>query len=256
MDKKKSKRIMVDGLYNYDVPIKIPNLAIWEKYIPYVRSKGFFEEIKNIFGISSKAYLDRGLLSSGLRTESLYNNLYELIKLRSSQKRECFRVVECGVGVNRSTKVMISLMNKSDFQSKSYCVYDTFSGLPSSPHDQSMDNNIGLYSTSIEEFNSLFSQYNFVTAIKGLIPHTLPKDDKNNYDFIHIDLDLYEGTHSSLQHFFPRLNNRGIIQLDDYNNFPWTGVNDAVDQFLYGLDRDSYFFSQLPLGGAFIIKLK
>ena len=61
------------------------------------------------------------------------------------------------------------------------------------------------------------SSNDFITLYKGIIPKTLPSQDPDQYDFVHLDLDLYEGTIAALNYFYPRLNNHGNIQIDDYN---------------------------------------
>ena len=57
---------------------------------------------------------------------------------------------------------------------------------------------------------------------------------KKNYGFkislLHLDLDTYAGTKSSLENFFPLMSKGGIIILDEYGKRGW-GETQAVDDF-------------------------
>ncbi len=236
-------------------PIALSRMAIWERYIPYVSNSNFFKTIKSIFNEDKDNYVNnKGLLSNKFRMESLHNNLSTIIKLRESQMEDEIRVVECGTGGFVSTKIIARLISDSKIKDKFFCAYDTFEGLPKSGSNDYIDK-VGLFNHSIEEFYKIFNKYDFVVPVKGKIPDSLPSNDKRLYDFVHIDLDLYEGTSYSLIHFFKRLKKRGIIQLDDYNNTPWFGVNKAVNEFLYSIPQEHYMLNEIPLGGAFILKL-
>ncbi len=238
-----------------EFPIALSRMAIWERYVPYLSKTGYYEAVEKIFERKPDSYVnDEGLLSNKIRMESLYQNLSNLLTLRSSQQSKIFKVVECGTGAFVSTRIIVHLLSASNIREVSLDAYDTFSGLPASDVKEDPQRK-GLYSHSLLEFERIFNDYKFIKAHKGKIPNTLNANDSDMYDFVHIDLDLYEGTFSSLCHFYPRLNRLGIIQLDDYNNTPWKGVNKAVDQFLETLSPDQYFLNCITLGGAFIVKL-
>ena len=70
--------------------------------------------------------------------------------------------------------------------------------------------------------------------IKGDLKKTSKKYIKTNYGFkislLHLDLDTYSGTKSSLINFFPKLSKGGIVILDEYGNRGW-GETEAVDEF-------------------------
>ncbi len=240
---------------SFEVPFALSRLALWERYLPYVCETGYFKDIQGIYKASLDSYINNNeTLSHKVRKESMHHNITSLIKLRKFQGENSFKVVECGTGGLSSTKFLVYLLSKVQFQDKTFDAYDTFEGLPLSKRNFN-PKHLGLYSGSIDTFNTVFAQFPFVKAVKGLIPLSFSCPDENSYDFVHLDLDLYEGTISSLKHFFPRLKSRGIIQIDDYNITPWTGVNDAVNEYLKSLDCNTYIFSTLSLGGAFLIKL-
>ena len=239
--------------FNYNVNVVPSKVAVWEQYIPYKNSEGIYSLINKDIFVSSGASL-----SGKFRFESIYNNLTNVIKrhLKTSAHLGIpFNLVECGAGEFVSTMLIGKIVLNHNLPHKKFDVYDTFQGLPASSYQPELNDLQGMFSSGIDEFHSKMCEYPFARAIPGLIPDSLPKNDAQFYDFVHIDLDLYEGTKSSIEHFFPRLKKRGVIQLDDYNSNPWFGVNKAVDEFLAEQDPETFFFQTLPLGGAFIIKI-
>ena len=240
--------------FKYNVDVLPSKIAIWEAYKPFLDDSG-------IFSIYEKeSFTSQGSsLSSKIRLESLYNNLNKTLirhqKKQASTKKQ-YKAVELGAGTFISTRLISHTIHKSQLAHKSFDVYDTFQGLPKSKHQPELDDLKGLFSGSIEKFNSKLSDFSFARAIPGLIPDSLPKNDTFKYNFLHIDLDLYEGTLGGLEHFFPRMKKFGIIQLDDYNSNPWDGVNQAVDEFLSKQNPDQFFFQTIPLGGAYIVKVE
>jgi len=69
---------------------------------------------------------------------------------------------------------------------------------------------------------------------------------------VHIDVDLYKPTLSSLEFFFPKIVKGGALICDDYNASAFPGAKGAWDK--YFTDKDYQFFYQNPLGGCFVIK--
>ena len=239
----------------YDVDVTPSRVAVWEHYQPYINGTGIF----NLY--DKTQFTTKGSsLSKKLRFESLYNNLAQTIsnyKARVETNNEEFSSVECGAGVALdSARLIATMMKRAEINSKSFDVYDTFEGLPESSFQPDLSDLKGLFSGSLENFKKQMSGFDFVKPVQGLIPDSLPIDDPKKYDFVHIDLDLYEGTIGALNHFYPRLKKMGIIQLDDYNTNPWVGVNKAVDEYLSHLAPNAFFFQPIPLGGGFILKIE
>ena len=81
--------------------------------------------------------------------------------------------------------------------------------------------------------------HNRFELVKGDISKTSKKYISKNYGFkislLHLDLDTYSGTKSSLINFFPKVSKGGVIILDEYGTRGW-GETDAVDEFLEGKD--------------------
>ena len=247
-------RFVFNKRFEYNVDILPSKIAIWEAYKPFLKGSGIFSvyEKKSFISTSSS-------LSSRIRLEALYNNLSQTIsRYKAASKRaepNEFRVAELGGGTFITTRLISIIIEKANLSFKSFDVYDTFKGLPKSKYQPELDDLEGLFHGSLDKFHEKLSEFAFAKPIPGLVPSSLPEDDASQYDFVHIDLDLYEGTLGGLNHFFPRMKKLGIIQLDDYNSNPWDGVNDAVDEFLSCQNGDDYFFQAIPLGGAYIVKI-
>lgn len=69
------------------------------------------------------------------------------------------------------------------------------------------------------------------TLYKGWIPERFDKVKDKNFSLVHIDVDLYEPTLSSLEFFYPRMSEGGIIVCDDYGFETCPGAKTAMDEF-------------------------
>jgi O-methyltransferase len=49
---------------------------------------------------------------------------------------------------------------------------------------------------------------------------------------VHLDCVIYESYMQCLKFFYPRLVRGGVIVVDEYNDPPWPGCTQAVDEFL------------------------
>ncbi|MDM9631151.1 TylF/MycF/NovP-related O-methyltransferase [Robiginitalea aurantiaca] len=94
-----------------------------------------------------------------------------------------------------------------------------------------------------------------VELISGNINETVPKFIEENPDItlslIHLDVDLYEPSVTSLEYLFPRLSKGGILILDDYK--VWEGESKAVDEYFAdtSIQIRSFPFAKAP---SYIIK--
>lgn len=68
-----------------------------------------------------------------------------------------------------------------------------------------------------------------IKYIKGWVNDTIPIELPDNICFAHIDLDLYEPMYHSMKHIIPKMQNKGIIVVDDYEDPVWIGCKPACD---------------------------
>ncbi len=163
--------------------------------------------------------------------------------------------VECGVWKGHSACIVATLI-KEYCGSRPFHIFDSFEGLSAyGPQDGRR------FSQPIEEpapyacdedtVRKNLDEFDFLHFYKGWIPSRFDEVADRKFAFAHIDVDLYQPTIDSLGFFFPRLNDGGVIVVDDYGTH-FEGCGKAVREFLD--KRDIEMFYEIPTGGAFIIK--
>jgi O-methyltransferase len=151
-------------------------------------------------------------------------------------------VAECGVFKGGSLCAIALYMRESGIAKHSFGL-DSFQGF-----DQSVRKDIqlggsantekrigGFDGTSIAHVRGKLARLGLldaVTLIPGYFAETLETLPAASFSFVHLDCDIYDSYRQSLNFFYPRMSNRGIILLDEYNDPPWPGCKLAVDEFL------------------------
>jgi len=109
-------------------------------------------------------------------------------------------------------------------------LFDTFEGLPAlSPMDAADQFRKGQFSASVDDVKNYLKNYPSVHFYKGLFPATADPIKNKKFSFVHLDVDLYEATLSSIRFFYPRMNKGGVMLSHDYISAP--GVRKAFDEF-------------------------
>lgn len=78
---------------------------------------------------------------------------------------------------------------------------------------------------------ALLSGFPQASIHRGWIPQIYSTLPDASWSFVHIDVDLYEGTLASLEYFQPRLAQGGVIVCDDYGSTLFPGARSAWDEF-------------------------
>jgi len=108
-------------------------------------------------------------------------------------------------------------------------LFDTFSGLPElGPRDTTTVFWKGQFGSSLEAVRKYLSRYPNVHLYEGLFPDTASPIKRNQFCFVHLDVDLYEPTRAGLEFFYPKLSSGGILMSHDYDA---PGVREAVNEF-------------------------
>ena len=71
-----------------------------------------------------------------------------------------------------------------------------------------------------------------VHFVAGKVEDTLPERAPDRISLLRLDTDLYQPTLHQLTHLFPRLEQGGVLIIDDYDDATWPGVRKAVDEYL------------------------
>ena len=168
----------------------------------------------------------RKIMQEG-RLRQAYEEAYSLCMALKSVENILGDVAEVGTYQGGSAKLLLETMKGK----KRLYVFDTFNGLPPmSNFDTDDDLGQGYFKESVEAVKAYLSRYRKVKVYKGLFPAETGKLIRNNrFSFVHLDVDLYQGTLDSLKFFYSRINRGGMILIHDYVNIQ--GVKRAVNEF-------------------------
>jgi O-methyltransferase len=212
-----------------------------------------------------KLYLNAILKTKNLKSNNFFKeirflNLLQLIRY-SLTKSETFDFAECGCWHGHSSFIISKLIHESS-KNIEFHIFDSFEGLsPETKEDKNFSNlskqqrekQSKLFASS-EDFlkNNVLKDFNFFKTYKGWIPTRFNEVKEKKFSFVHIDVDLYEPTFQSLEFFYPRLVNGGVIVCDDYNYNEFDGAKKAWDT--YFADKEYFINHKNPMGGSFLIK--
>lgn len=170
--------------------------------------------------------------------------------------------VETGCWKGHSSYFLSKLISKYNDKDIEFHIFDSFEGLSKNTEkDTNLNklsnkqiNQVRSIFVSDENFvkNIVLSEFSFIKIYKGWIPEKFNLVKNCKFSFVHIDVDLYEPTLMTLEFFYPRLSNGGIIVCDDYNSLEFDGAKKAWDEF-FSNKKVNFNFAP-SLGSSFIIK--
>lgn len=168
---------------------------------------------------------------------------------------------ECGCWRGQSAHMVATVLKDRKSDRRLY-VFDSFEGGLSDKTDEDKDQMANVdpeyirkekesFSVTVEEVAENLKEFPFVSLHKGWIPEAFSVADDEKFAFVYLDLDLYEPIRDSLEFFYPRLADGGIIVIDDYAASFWPGVQKSVDEFLA---NNKTTFSLETIGNMVILK--
>lgn len=177
------------------------------------------------------------------------------------KKDQTYDFAECGCWTGHSSYVISKLIQKYNKNIK-FHIFDSFEGLSSNIQKDSGLSNLNKNQlqkmktqfTSNENFvkSEVLKDFDFIKIYKGWIPNKFHLVEEQKFSFVHIDVDLYEPTLKSLEFFYPKLVDGGIIVCDDYNFKHFNGSKKAWDEFFS--DKKVKINFAPSMGGGFIVK--
>lgn len=189
---------------------------------------------------------------------------YELFKISNKIPGD---IVECGVFKGIGHIFWLKMLHLFDHNSSKKVIgFDTFSSFPKTTLNfekkaaklfikeaKFRKDNFKILNEKIKDINLEKRS----ELIKGDIVKTSKNYSKKNRGFrislLHIDLDTYAGTKSSLENFFPLVSKGGIVIFDEYGERGW-GETEAIDNYFKNTEykiqktKNSYYPT------AFLIK--
>jgi len=162
-------------------------------------------------------------------------NLYNLAKSWAIVEGD---LAECGANVGRGSYLMLHANEHND---KHLYAFDSFEGLsqptgadrPRDPRAQPWEAHEFAVDEAVARTNLAAFEGRF-TLLKGWVPERFADVSEKRFSLVHIDLDLYEPTKSSVEFFWPRLSRGGLIVCDDYGSRRCPGARQAMDEFAEG----------------------
>ncbi|MFI6326557.1 TylF/MycF/NovP-related O-methyltransferase [Nonomuraea sp. NPDC050556] len=91
-----------------------------------------------------------------------------------------------------------------------------------------------------------------VRVYQGWIPQVLAQLPQRRWALVHVDVDLYQPTWDTCEHFYDDMMPGGVFVFDEYGFPTCRGERDAVDEFFASRPETPI---ALPTGQSFVIKL-
>ena len=162
--------------------------------------------------------------------------------------------VECGVFQGGNAVVMIRSLLYAGIRDRNIYLYDTFEGFPK-PEEIDYEYFVG---PALETWKSFKSQgddsedssdwlrfpiervrdrvqalgypSDRIKLVKGLVENTIPAEAPETIALLRLDTDFYKSTKHELVQLFPRLQQGGILIIDDYGALH--GARVATDEYI------------------------
>lgn len=158
-------------------------------------------------------------------------------------------IVECGVWKGGSMMAVAYTLLQLGNPNRELYLFDTFEGMPvptkldlsiggraaidSFNAVKTSDDSSDWCKETIEEVVKNLRATNYdemrVHFIKGKVEETIPGEIPEKIALLRLDTDWYESTKHELDHLYPRLQDNGVIIIDDYGH--WQGARKAVDEY-------------------------
>jgi hypothetical protein len=174
--------------------------------------------------------------------------IHQLLRLISDVPGD---TAECGAYLGATSFLICRANEQATRFKRMHFIFDSFEGL-SEPHrhDGGYWRKGDLTAKESVVRERLRRCKDFV-LMKGWIPSRFGELADRRFAFVHIDVDLYEPTRDSIEFFYPRLNEGGILVIDDFGFSTCPGATRAAAEASEDLPER---FIALPDGGGVLIK--
>jgi O-methyltransferase len=192
-------------------------------------------------------YLKRFDELDGMNTDRRWMT-YQLTRLTAFVPGD---TAECGVFQGAGSYLICRTNVQNTIYRRTHFLFDSFEGLSQPTILDGGHWKKGDLACGEDVVRENLSQFNNISFHKGWIPDRFLDVRDNRFAFVHIDVDLAQPTFDSMQFFYPRMNDGGIILCDDYGFNSCPGATKTVDDFLK--DKPEKMLA-LCCGGGFMIK--
>jgi hypothetical protein len=174
--------------------------------------------------------------------------LYQLTRLAADIPGD---TAECGVFQGASSYLICRAFTEYPNHLRTHFIFDSFAGLSEPQRIDGGHWTKGFLTCDLDAVKRNLHEFPNISWHKGWIPDRFGDAADRRFAFVHIDVDLYQPTLDSIQFFYPRMNEGGIILCDDYGFTTCPGATRAIDEFLSNQPEKMI---ALPCGGGFVIK--
>jgi len=192
-------------------------------------------------------YLKRFGEADGQNTDRRWM-LYQLMRLVAQVPGD---TAECGVYNGAGSYLICKVNQEIGLFRRWHHMFDSFEGLSKPMPCDGGHWKEGDLSCPEETVRKNLAEFGNFRVHKGWIPRCFAEIESHTFCFVHIDVDLFRPTLDSLEFFYDRTHEGGLIVCDDYGFTSCPGVTQAIDQFLK--DKKEKMIS-LSGGGGFLIK--
>ena len=184
---------------------------------------------------------------------NLYNADRHWMLLQLTRLVDCVPgdTAECGVYQGAGSYLICKANSQSRIRGRNHFMFDSFEGLSSPSSFDGKHWSEGDMACDLDTIKKNLAEFKNICFLKGWIPDRFTEVQDKRFSFVHIDVDLYKPTHDSIEFFYPRINNGGIIVCDDYWFDSCPGATQAVDEYLADKPEKMVI---LDSGGGFLIK--
>ncbi len=180
------------------------------------------------------------------------DNRFTLIKFAESVAGLPGSTAECGAYRGVGSSLICEALSQTYSGDEKHFVFDAFEGLPEpSKADREGWWSEGDLKVEQEIAEELCAPYGFCEFAPGWIPDRFAEVGDRRFRLIHIDVDLYDPTKASIEFFFPRLIEGGVMILDDHGVTSCPGARKAAEEYFDGRPER---LIELPTGQAFIFR--
>ena len=153
------------------------------------------------------------------------NEAFTVYSLAAAQRAVGGVMAEVGVFQGCSAKLISLAAEPMELH-----LFDTFEGLPEPLRCERQAMRKGHYAASLEAVSRYLADQPNIIFHKGLFTGEGVACTDRMFSFVHLDVDLKQGTRACLEFFYPRMLPGGVILSHDYSYLD--GVREAFAEFL------------------------